>query len=256
MKKFLIAGNWKMNPARLAVADLINGIKAGINDKPLPEILVCPPHVYLNEVASLIAGSTIMLGAQNCYTEINGAFTGETSASFLREYGCKYVILGHSERRMYFNETNEFIASKIKTALSENLKPILCIGELLEERKSGNTETVLRTQITECLNHYTSDETDRLIIAYEPVWAIGTGISATADQAREAHEFIRSLLLERFGEKGRTVTLLYGGSMNDTNAEELLSQNEVEGGLIGGASLKADQFVKIIKTADKLAKEI
>lgn len=218
------------------------------------EVLVCAPFVSLStalEAAASVKG--FQVGAQNLHFENNGAYTGETSASMLKELGCQYVIVGHSERREYFGETDEIVGKKVAKALQEGLTPILCVGEVLAERKSGEQNKVVETQLKGALDGLSADQIAKTVIAYEPVWAIGTGEVASPDQAQEMHKFIRAVLAELADENvAASVRVLYGGSMKPDNAEELLGQPDVDGGLIGGASMKADSLFKIVEIANKL----
>lgn len=217
------------------------------------EALICPPYVSIPFVAKSFRNSSFKVGAQNVHTEGNGAYTGEISTSMLKELSCEYVIVGHSERREYFNEDDALVARKAKRVLDEDLRAIVCVGEKLDERKSGNHEEVVKNQIQAVLEVLSSEDDSKLVIAYEPVWAIGTGETATPGQAQDMHRFIRSLISEQWGEeKSKNVRILYGGSMKPANAEELLSQPDVDGGLIGGASLKADSFSEIISIAESI----
>jgi len=255
MRKFLIAGNWKMNAGPAEAGTLAAALKvkwAGENFKS--DVLVCPPFLSVASVTSELTGTNIETGVQNIYPEDNGAYTGEISCSMVKEAGCTYVIAGHSERREYFNESDDFIASKVTKILDEGLKPILCVGEKLEQRKAGNHQKVVQQQLDTVLKHLRADQAPDFVIAYEPVWAIGTGETATPEQAQEMHQYIRLLLGERWSkERSNEVRILYGGSMKPENAGELLSQPDVDGGLIGGASLKADSFSEIIEIAEDLS---
>ncbi|QKJ98052.1 MAG: triose-phosphate isomerase [Ignavibacteriota bacterium] len=219
------------------------------NEKPNCDVIICPPFTSLSEASKLLKGSNIKLGAQNMYFEESGAFTGEVSASMLKSAGCEYVILGHSERRTIFEESDEVINKKIRKALSAGLKPIFCVGELLSERETGITNDVIKRQILSGLQGVTEEEVKNIIIAYEPVWAIGTGKTATPSQAQEVHEFIRDLIQIDYSlETANDVTIQYGGSVKPENAKELLSQKDIDGALVGGACLKADLFMGIIKS--------
>jgi len=247
MRKPFIAGNWKMNTTRAeavalakAVAEKVDSSFAGV------EVAVCPPFVYLEAVAAALAGSSVGLGAQNAYHEKSGAYTGEISVSMLRDIGCQYVILGHSERRQLLGETDEFIFTKVKAALEGGLTPIVCVGEVLEDREAGRTQEVVRKQFEGSLSGLSADEIARVVIAYEPVWAIGTGKVATPAQAEEVHLDLRKLLTERYNAQvAEQVRIQYGGSVKPGNAAELLSQPNIDGALVGGASLVADDFVAI-----------
>lgn len=250
MRKKVIAGNWKMNmnlhQSQKLVSEIINGL--GKNNKA--EVIVCPPFTSLSEVNNLLKGTRIKLGAQNMYYEESGAYTGEISADMLKSVGCEYVILGHSERRVIFNESDELINKKILTALSKGLKPIFCVGELLEQRESGNTMQVVARQIENGLVGVTPDQMKNILIAYEPVWAIGTGKTATPEQAQEVHSFIRGLVAKEFSVTvAENLIIQYGGSVKPDNSGELLSQKDIDGALVGGACLKADSFLGIIASA-------
>ena len=214
------------------------------------EVVVCPPFIALQTAARASAGTSVKIGAQNLHYENDGAYTGEISARMIKSLGIPYVIIGHSERRQYFGETDEIVAKKVKKALSEGLKVILCIGETFSERDGNVTEKVLERQVKAALDRLTSEQLKSIVVAYEPVWAIGTGRNATPQQAEEAHAFIRNLVAKLFGNTAaQDLTIQYGGSMKPDNSAELLSQPDVDGGLIGGASLKADLFAKIVKSA-------
>jgi triosephosphate isomerase len=249
MRRKVIAGNWKMNSDLKETQYLLSKLTSGLSMNNLNcDVIVCPPFTSLFEAYSLLKDTNIKIGAQNMYFESSGAFTGEISANMLKSIGCEYVILGHSERRSIFGETDELINKKIKKAHESGLKPIFCVGELLEERESGITEKIIEKQIKFGLNEISSDEVSKLIIAYEPVWAIGTGKTATPAQAQEVHQFIRSLINEKYGESiSSNIIIQYGGSVNANNASELLFQKDIDGALVGGASLKADSFIGIIQ---------
>lgn len=251
MRKLIIAGNWKMNNDLNQSEKLIVELKNLLqNEKPNCDVIICPPFTSLSEASKLIKGSIIKLGAQNMHFEDSGAFTGEVSASMLKSVGCEYVILGHSERRTIFDETDELINKKIKKALFAGLKPIFCVGELLEEREKGSTNDVVKRQVLKGLNGVSANDMTKLIIAYEPVWAIGTGKTATPAQAQEVHEFIRDLIEVNYSlEVANELTIQYGGSVKPENAKELISQKDIDGALVGGACLKADSFMGIIKGA-------
>lgn len=244
----LIAGNWKMNTDRSSAADLASGVVQKMGDPGKVQVAVCPPFVNLEVVGQVIEGSAVRLGAQNMHFEESGAYTGEISASMLKAAGCHYVILGHSERREYFGETDESVNKKVKKALASGLVPIMCIGETLDQREAGQEQEVVRRQVERGLADVTIDDASQLVLAYEPVWAIGTGRTATPEQAQEMHAFIRGLLNNQFGERvAADIQVLYGGSMKPSNARELLEKKDVDGGLIGGASLKAEDFVALIE---------
>jgi triosephosphate isomerase len=251
MRKTVIAGNWKMNNDLKESEKLIVELKNLLqNEKPNCDIIVCPPFTSLSEASKLLKGSQIKLGAQNMYFEENGAFTGEISASMLKSIGCEYVILGHSERRHIFGESDVVINKKIKKALSAGLKPIFCIGELLEERENGTTNDVVKRQVLKGLDGISAEDMKNVIVAYEPVWAIGTGKTASPAQAQEVHEFIRDLIeIDYSLEVANDLVIQYGGSVKPDNAKELLSQKDINGALVGGACLKADSFLGIIKGA-------
>jgi triosephosphate isomerase len=216
-------------------------------------VLVCPPAINLLPVIQITAGSKIKTGAQNCHFAKSGAYTGEISCEMIKQSGAEYVIIGHSERRSLFGETDEFINKKVISALDEGLNPILCVGETLEQRNEGSTLQIVIEQLDKGLAGVTDEQAESIVIAYEPVWAIGTGISASSEQAEEVHSQIRAALRVLFSDKGNIIKILYGGSMNAKNAEELLNQPNISGGLIGGASLKAEDFLSIIKTAGELS---
>ncbi|MFH1050569.1 MAG: triose-phosphate isomerase [bacterium] len=250
MKKMLIAGNWKMNTnaeeAKMLVQEILNKLPQGYDKL---KILVCPPFINIPVVSEFVKDSGILLGAQNCSAQLSGAFTGEISVPMLKYYGCEYVIIGHSERRQYYHETNKGINEKLKTILNSGLNAIVCIGETLEERQTGKTWEILECQLRESLYGIETKYSNNIVIAYEPVWAIGTGVSAETGQVQEAHEFIRNTLRTIFNENSNDMVIQYGGSVNDKNAKEILSLKDVNGALIGGASLKPDSFVSIIESA-------
>lgn len=250
MRKPLVAGNWKMNGNLAAAKSLIEGIKAGLNDSVAADVVVCPPYVYLSEVKSLIAGSSIGLGAQNVSQQGSGAFTGEISTEMLNDIGCGYVIVGHSERRSLYGEDDALVASKASVAAAAGLTPIVCVGELLEERESGQTESVVARQLDVLLDSSEGRAVlAKSIIAYEPVWAIGTGMTATPEQAQDVHAFIRGRVAAKDAALAEKIVILYGGSVKGNNAAELFAQADIDGGLIGGASLQADEFLAICKAA-------
>jgi triosephosphate isomerase len=248
MRRVIIAGNWKMHKNIGESIDLANLIKRLVYDINEVEIVVCPPYVSLSDVKEVIMETNVKLGAQDCYWEKEGAFTGEVSAPMLKDAGCSYVIIGHSERRQFFGETNQTVNKKVKAVLKEALMPIVCVGEKLEERKAGKAFDVVRDHVTNSLAGLTNDEMLKTVIAYEPVWAIGTGVNATKDEAQEMHRYIRKLLREMFGEDvAKEVRIQYGGSVKPENIKELISQEDVDGALVGGASLKGDSFANIVK---------
>jgi len=248
MRRVIIAGNWKMYKTIQESIELVNLLKRSVADVSEVEIVVCPPFTSLSDVREVILESNIKLGAQDCYWEKEGAFTGEVSCAMLMSAGCEYVIVGHSERRQYFGETNETVNKKAKAALKEGLKPIVCVGERIEERKAGKTFDVIKDHVTNSLAGLTRDDMLKTVIAYEPVWAIGTGLTATKEQAEEAHKYIRGLLQKMYdAELAGSVRIQYGGSVKPDNIKELISQEDVDGALVGGASLKSDSFSQIIK---------
>ncbi|MDD3375327.1 MAG: triose-phosphate isomerase [Candidatus Omnitrophica bacterium] len=248
MRKIIIAGNWKLNKTISEAVELASGIKkeaAGITNV---DIVVCPVFTALSEVKKVVAGSNVGLGAQDLYWEDSGAFTGEVSVPLLKDAGCQYVIIGHSERRQYFGETNETVNNKVKAALAGGLIPIVCVGENLEQREANKAFDVVKDHVENSLKGFSADEMKKIIIAYEPVWAIGTGKTASPEQAQEIHSFIRGLLKEMHNEEvAQSVRLQYGGSVKPDNAKELMGQKDIDGALVGGAALKIDSFLGIIK---------
>ena len=256
MRKTLIAGNWKMHGSLTSIESLVNGIKSQLDNSWQSDVLVCPPSIYIDKTLQLTADSPIKVGGQNLSEQEQGAFTGEISGDMLQDLGADFVLVGHSERRSLYHESNELVAKKFAKALEQGLTPVLCVGETLEEREKGTTMKVVQAQIDAVLDFYGNSETatglDKLgqgVIAYEPVWAIGTGVTASPEQAQEVHAAIRGYLAESDPAVAEQVQILYGGSMKAANAEELLAQNDIDGGLIGGASLKADEFIAICKIA-------
>ncbi|MCW3127644.1 MAG: triose-phosphate isomerase [Bacteroidetes bacterium] len=248
MRKKVIAGNWKMNLTFAEAQRLAASIKEDAGSYK-HDVMLCPPFPYLTGLSQELQGSTIALGAQNCADRENGAFTGEVSAAMLASISIPYVIIGHSERRMYYHESHEVLKDKVGIALSNGLKPIFCCGETKEIRLAENAELHVDKQLDDSLFHLSDDDIQRVIIAYEPVWAIGTGLTATAQQAQDMHKFIRARLSGRYGAPiAERIIILYGGSVKPDNAAELFSQPDVDGGLIGGASLKAEDFKAIIKS--------
>lgn len=243
-----MAGNWKMNKTTTEAIELANGLKRELYSIESVDIVICPPFTALDEVAEVVYGSNIQLGAQNMHWEDSGAYTGEISASMIRELGCRFVILGHSERRQYFFETNEIVLKKVGAALGNGLTPIVCVGEQLKEREANKTFEVVRDHVTQSLMELTDEEIKKVIIAYEPVWAIGTGKTATPQQAQEVHQFIRNLLTEKYGpETAQDILILYGGSVKPENTRELTIQKDIDGALVGGASLDVKSFADIVK---------
>jgi len=255
MRRYLVAGNWKMNTTSAAAAALANGVATGvIAALPHTDVLVCPPFPYLTLVRDAIQGSGVALGAQNGYHEPPGAFTGEVGMDMLVDVGCKSVILGHSERRHVLKETDQLINAKAKAARAQGLQVLLCVGELLAERESNTTETVLDQQMASGLNGVTEESLQDVIIAYEPVWAIGTGKTASPEQAQAAHAHLRNWLRGRYNPgTAESTRILYGGSVKPDNALELMSQPDVDGALVGGACLKADSFLAIVQAAETAA---
>ncbi len=252
MRRVIIAGNWKMNKNIAESMDLANSIKRSLYNVEEVEIVLCPPFTSLSDVNEIIFESNIKLGAQDVYWEKEGAFTGEVSSGMLKNVGCEYCIVGHSERRQFFVETNETVNKKAKALLEEGLKPIVCVGEKLEERKAGRTFDVVKDHVVNSLAGLTKEDMQNVVIAYEPVWAIGTGINATKEEAEEVHKYIRGLLKDMFGEStAQSVRIQYGGSVKPENIKELISQEDVDGALVGGASLKADSFARIVKNCSK-----
>jgi triosephosphate isomerase len=248
MRTKLVAGNWKMFTTTASARALAEGVVKGLGDEKRVQVAVCPPFPYLSLVAEVVRGSTVALGAQNCFHEKEGAFTGEVSPVMLADVGCKYVILGHSERRHKLGESNDFVNRKVHAAFTAGLHVILCLGETLDERQTNRTDFILEQQLAGSLAAVDAASLSRLVLAYEPVWAIGTGHNATPEQAQAAHALIRKWVAGHFGAPAAaSLVIQYGGSMNPTNAASLLHQPDVDGGLIGGASLKADQFLTIVR---------
>ena len=249
-RKLIIAGNWKMNKTVAEALDLVGGIRRECRDVKEVDIVVCPPFTALSEVSKAVLNTNVRLGAQNMSEHNYGAFTGEIAAGMLKEFSVRYVILGHSERRQYQKETDELINKKALAAHAASLKPIVCVGETLAERESGQMEKVLQTQVRGCLANLSKAQMEETILAYEPVWAIGTGKTATAGQAQDAQAYIRGLLAKLFDDDtARKVRIQYGGSVKATNARELMSQPDVDGALVGGASLEDRGFADIIKNS-------
>ncbi len=248
MRKKIVAGNWKMNKTLEEAVALVEGLKLELADVVDVEAVVCPPFTALKTVSDLIADTQIKLGCQNMSSEDDGAYTGEISHTMLKELFVKYVILGHSERREYYKETDFWVNKKVKKALEKNLRPIVCVGEKLEDREAGNTEAVVEAQVRGSLADITAEQFEDIVVAYEPVWAIGTGKTATAEQAQEVHAFIRGIIRDMVGDAAADgLRIQYGGSMKPANAKELLSQPDIDGGLIGGAALDAASFAGIVK---------
>lgn len=253
VRKAIIAGNWKMNKTRPEAKELLEAIKPLVaNAEGKVEVIACVPFTNLETAINATAGSNVKIGAENVHFEKSGAFTGEISADMLVELGVEYVVIGHSERRQYFGETDETVNKRTKAALAAGLKPIVCVGELLWERECNITEEVIARQVKLDFFGVSAEDVKKSVIAYEPVWAIGTGKTATADQAEEVCSFIRATIAKLYNQAAAdAVTIQYGGSMNDGNADELLSKTNVDGGLIGGASLVAEKFAAIVKAASK-----
>ena len=249
-RKLIVAGNWKMNKTVAEALALVDDLKIDLANIREVDIVVCPSFTALSEVAKAIRDSNIRLGAQDMSEHNAGAYTGEIAAEMLKEFGVRYVILGHSERRQYHKESNELISKKARAAHAASLQPIICVGETISEREAGQTEKVLETQVRGSLTGLNKEQMTETIIAYEPVWAIGTGKTATTAQAQEAHAFIRGLLIKLFDERtARRVRIQYGGSVKPSNARELMSQPDVDGALVGGASLEAKSFIDIVRNS-------
>lgn len=251
MRKRIVAGNWKMNKSFSEAEELITDIADALDEVALQnaEVVLCPPALYIEMATDVAFESNFKVGAQNIYPEDAGAYTGEISPLMLKELNVSYCIIGHSERRKYFNESNEFLMQKVDALLKNEIRPIFCCGEVLSEREANKHFAVVKAQVAESLFHLPVDAFRKVVIAYEPVWAIGTGITASKEQAQEMHTFIRGLITEKYGrETAEETTILYGGSCNGKNARELFSQPDVDGGLIGGASLKPDEFLQIVKS--------
>jgi len=252
MRKPFVAGNWKMNTDSQTGVELVERIASGSLETAGQSVTVavCPPFVYLQAVAKALSPSSIAVGAQDIYFEPEGAFTGEISASMLKDVGCLYCLCGHSERRHVIGESDELINKKVTAAITSGLLPILCVGELIEEREASQTNEVVTRQVKEGLAGLSSEKVRAVTIAYEPVWAIGTGLTATPDQAQQVHEFIRELLGQMYDEEvAEEIRILYGGSVKPNNAADLMSRKDIDGSLVGGASLKADDFLAIIQAA-------
>ncbi|MBR4482926.1 MAG: triose-phosphate isomerase [Paludibacteraceae bacterium] len=248
MRKNIVAGNWKMNKTLQEGVALATELKEILkNEKPNCEVIIGTPFIHLATVAEVIKDSVIKLSAENCADKESGAYTGEVSAAMVKSTGAEYCILGHSERRQYYHETYEILKEKVLLALANGLKPIFCIGELKEEREAGKQNEVVKSQLEGSVFNLSAEDFSKIVLAYEPVWAIGTGLTATSDQAEEIHAYIRSLIADKYGkEVADNTTILYGGSCKASNAKELFSKPDVDGGLIGGASLKAPDFKGII----------
>jgi len=249
MRRPFVAGNWKMNGSRASIQALLDGIKAGIDGVAVAEVAVCAPYIYLPQVAEQLEGTAIAWGAQNVSQEAGGAFTGEIAISMLQDFGCRYVIVGHSERRALYGESDELVAQKFSVVRAAGLVPILCVGETLEEREGGVTEQVVARQLDAVTGLEGVAALADAVVAYEPVWAIGTGRTATPEQAQEVHAFIRGRIAEQDAGVAEGLRILYGGSVKGANAAELFAQGDIDGGLIGGASLDAEDFLTICRAA-------
>jgi len=249
-RRCFIAGNWKMNKTPEEARALAQSVRAALAGVTKADVALCPPFVCLHAVAGVLKGSPIGLGAQNVHWEKSGAFTGEISAAMLAACGCQFAIIGHSERRQYFGETDETVSKRLKAALAGQLKPIVCVGETLKERESSVTQQVVGRQVAGAFKGLSPAEMSTVTLAYEPVWAIGTGKTATPDQAQEVHAFIRGLLKDLFGAgTAEALRVQYGGSVTAANAKDLLTQPDIDGALVGGASLKVEDFAQIVKSA-------
>ena len=252
MRGYLVAGNWKMNGSNAANAELVDGIIAGLPSAEAVDVLICPPFPYLGAMAEKVRGSRLLLGAQNVSQHASGAYTGETAASMLLDAGCEFVLTGHSERRAMMGETSEIVAAKFVAALDAGLKPILCVGETLQQREAGQTEAVIDEQLNAVLDVAGVDGFGKAVVAYEPVWAIGTGKTASPEQAQDVHRHIRGVLSSRSSSAAEQTKILYGGSVKGDNASGLFSKPDIDGGLIGGASLKSTDFLAIADAAAAL----
>lgn len=249
MRRPLVAGNWKMNGSKSGIKELLDGIKQGMGEVSEADVAVCPPFVYLAEVAGQLEGTAVKWGAQNVSQEVSGAFTGEVSTAMLKEFGCTYIIVGHSERRALYGEDDVLVAKKFAAARAAGMIPILCVGETLDEREQGVTNDVVARQLDAVLELEGIAAMADAVIAYEPVWAIGTGKTASPEQAQDVHEFIRSRLAAQDQAIAEKIQILYGGSVKPDNARELFGKADIDGGLIGGASLKAEDFLAICRAA-------
>ncbi|HEY5604659.1 MAG TPA: triose-phosphate isomerase [Gammaproteobacteria bacterium] len=250
MRQPLVAGNWKLNGTRQSINSLLQAILGGMQDVKKAEVAVCAPYIYIPQVAEMLKKSTIAIGAQNVSEHASGAYTGEISAPMLHEFSCKYVIVGHSERRSIYQESDQQVADKFVAAQKFGIRPILCVGELLEERDAGATNNVVARQLDAVITTAGIDAFQQAVIAYEPVWAIGTGKTASPAQAQEVHAFIRQRLAQKSAETANAVQILYGGSVKPDNAQTLFGQKDIDGGLIGGASLDASGFLSICCAAN------
>jgi len=254
MRKLIIAGNWKLHYAEKEAVELVTALRSNLVDFDTVDVVVCPTFIVLPVVHDVIQDSNIALGAQNAYWEDSGAFTGEISVPLLKDIGVQYVIIGHSERRQYFGETDETVNKRTKAVLAHGLTPIVCVGEVLQERENNKTFEVIEKQCTGGFKGLTAEEMEKIIIAYEPVWAIGTGKTASPDQAQEVHLYIRTLVAKMYNDNiAQKVRIQYGGSVKPDNSAELMSQPDIDGALVGGASLKADSFSEIVKNSCSVA---
>ncbi len=246
----LVVGNWKMNGSRSLIEQMVETLKQEVLNPPLAQVAICPPFPLIPALESAVAQSSIGVGAQNVSNHLSGAYTGDVSVSMLKEFNVTYGIVGHSERRSYFGETDELVQQKVKILLEHGIRPIMCIGESLEQRESGEHEATVLYQLVEGLKDIAADQIAQCVIAYEPVWAIGTGKTATPEQANQMHQVIRTKLIELTSEESaKAIPILYGGSVKGSNAAELLNQSDIDGALVGGASLKPDDFCQIIRGA-------
>ncbi|RFA30567.1 triose-phosphate isomerase [Alkalilimnicola ehrlichii] len=252
MRQPLVAGNWKMNGSRAFAGELVTALREGVSALDRVEAVLCPSFVLLPLVAELVGGSTLQVGSQTLSEHDEGAYTGEVSGAMLLDFGCRYAIVGHSERREYYAETDRQIAAKFAAAQRHGLTPILCVGETLQQREREETESVIREQLEVVLAHVGVAAFQKAVVAYEPVWAIGTGKTATPEQAQAVHAFIRHVVAERDSEVAEQLRILYGGSMKAANAAGLLAKADIDGGLIGGASLKAEEFLSICRQASEV----
>lgn len=250
MRQTLVAGNWKLNGSLSSISELVTGILEQLSSVKNAELAVCPPYIYMSHVQKLLQGTNLSLGAQDCSDQESGAYTGEVAACMVKEFGCKFTIIGHSERRHIYGDSNDRVATKFAHVIKNRLIPILCVGETLEEREAGHTEVVIASQINAVLDLFGVEAFRNAVIAYEPVWAIGTGQVATPAQAQEVHEEIRLTLGAQNKDIAANIRILYGGSMKPENARELLLQPDIDGGLIGGAALKANDFIGIALAAN------
>ncbi len=257
LRRPLIAGNWKMNMTQQETAAFLPALLEALpEEEGEVEVVVFPPLLSLDAAGEALAGAWVSFGAQNCHFAKSGAYTGEVSAAMVQETGANFMLIGHSERRSYFGETDETVNKRLRAALDQGLSVVLCVGETLTEREAGATEGVLRSQTEKALEEVSAAEMEQVIIAYEPVWAIGTGVTASDSEAGDGCAYLRSVLVDLYGlEIANATRILYGGSMNDRNAEGLLAQGDIDGGLIGGASLRADAFAAIVEAAEKQAKK-